>query len=185
MEIDNEGPAFSNFTPGADTITDSKSLTLSTDVVDGDSGLVSVVFFDEGEECEEADFFKYIDPDLGYKQPRFTTIAAALGADCQDTATDTVTYVDATNDPDSNSAFLAADNVDIDGATLTVTPSAASSITIMNTLEAELIADVGSGTARTFEEDTTYSFSLPDSANDSWSVVRSWVDGATDTTLYE
>ena len=185
LEIDNEGPAFTNFTPGADTITDSKSLTISTDVVDGDSGLDSIVFFDEGEECEEADFFKYIDPDLGYKQPRFTTIALALAADCMDVATDTVTYNDATNNPDSTSAFLAADNVDIDGATLTVTPSAAASITIMNTLEAELIADVGSGTARTFEEDTTYSFALPDSANDSWSVVRSWVDGGADTTLYE
>ena len=54
----------------------------------------------------------------------------------------------------------------------------------MGLLEAELVADVGSGTARTFEEGTTYSFSLPDSANDSWTVVRSWVDGATDTTLY-
>ena len=59
MEVDNEGPAFSNFTPCADTINDSKSLTLSTDVVDGDSGLDSIVFFDEAEECTEDDFFNY------------------------------------------------------------------------------------------------------------------------------
>lgn len=186
IEIDNEGPAFSNFSPAADTVTDSKSLTLSTDVVDGDSGLDEIVFFDEAEECAEADFFNYIDPDLGYKQPRFATIDLALaGVDCDDVATDTVTYNDATNNPDSASAFLAADNVDIDGATLTVTPSAAATITIMNTLEAELVADVGSGTARTFEEDTTYSFALPDSANDTWTLARTWVDGGADVFLYE
>jgi len=191
LEIDNEGPAFTNFLPAADTVTDSKSLTISTDVVDGDSGLDDIVFFDEGEECEEADFFNYIDPDLGYKQPRFATIALALGADCMDVATDTVTFTDTdgagggTQDNSEVSAFLAADNVDVDGATLTVTPSAAASITIMDALEVHLVAEVGSGTARTFEEDTTYSFSLPDAAADSWAVARSWVDGGADTLLYE
>ncbi|MBH26523.1 MAG: hypothetical protein CL786_00460 [Chloroflexi bacterium] len=170
LEIDNEGPDFSNFSPADETVTDSKALTISSDITDGDSGLDEIVFFDSGTECEEADFFKYVDPDLGYKQPRFLTIDTAIaGIDCSDVVTDTVTLDDA--GVATTYAFSADAGVDIDGEVVTVTPSTATDVTAGQAIEDKLNG------GRTIEADTTYSFTTAVAADDEWSVARTYVGG--------